>query len=130
MLSSKGCPTCAVSANGQYKWGCVNQNDQTPMEVYLIQFQCKATKDHFYKIGITRHNAEHRFRGYTKFDKVILLTKSTTLSQAVKIEEWASQSFTRTTYKFTEKFNGRTECYSMSPTELILCIKHIQDMAS
>lgn len=126
MLSSKGCPTCAMSGNGQYKWGCINQDDQTPMEVYLIKFQCRATKEQFYKIGITKHNAELRFRGYTNFDKIVLLTKTAPLNQAVQIEEWASRMLTPTTYEFAEKFNGRTECYSLTPVELISCIRHIQ----
>lgn len=125
---SKGCPLCAKGANGQYKWKCISHNSDSPIVVYLVLFKCKATQQQFYKIGITKHSADHRLKGYTAFEKTELFSIYTTLEKAVYMETWATETFSRTGYNFESRFNGRTECYDLTPDELIACVDKMKHL--
>jgi hypothetical protein len=124
LLSSKGCPVCAKRGNGHYRWTKWQLNNPDKMDIpctiYVYSFKDVDTRQQFYKIGITTHSTKHRFRGYVQFNKISLFEKCTTIRTGIALENHLSKLLVgrQTKYKFTSRFNGRTECYDLTPDEL------------
>jgi len=120
-LKGFGCPTCAKRNNGNYKWSSF-QTDHPDIllqdaQMYLMQFHHIASNYTFYKVGVTRHTATKRFRGYTRYRKQILCTKNAPLSTCLQFEQQVHELYGHLLTKFNEfepTFYGKTECYDFT----------------
>lgn len=119
LLASKGCPLCAKRQNGQYKWlGLEDPQLNIVVTMYVVKMTHKESGHSFHKIGVTKHSVNQRFRGYSAYDKEILHLSCWSLNDALMVEREFSERLTQTTFKFPGKFNGKTECYDLSDTDL------------
>lgn len=119
LLDSKGCPLCAKRQNGQYKWlGLEDHRLNIVVTMYVVKMTHKESGRSFHKIGVTKHSVNKRFYGYSAYEKEILHLTIWSLNDALILEREFSEHLTPTSFKFPSQFNGKTECYDLTDTDL------------
>jgi hypothetical protein len=134
-MQSNGCPKCAFERlTGGYNLTNAARHKEKlltkPAKVYFIQ--CWNDEELFYKVGITTiTNEKYRFSGrYFPYNFMFLNTLSTTLYDAIIIENKLLQKLKPLKYIPRQKFNGYTECFipkSENDVKLIDSLRYILD---
>lgn len=116
-----GCPRCALKL--KHGVGAYNQNNKKMLKlkglVYVLEI--KTRKEHFFKIGITKHNGRKRIldSGKKLSGRATVLFESPiiNLERAHEIEQFILQQIEKHTPMF--KYNGWKESIKQDPTAII-----------
>ena len=125
-----GCPKC--NKVGGYSFKLFNKgvyDKSKPSVLYLLKFYNK--DEVFYKIGITTRSIKQRYHGEKNYAYDIVLSIDTTLYKSFCVEQSMISKFER--YKYVPKltFDGFSECFNLTETNVhYLCQSISSSMSS
>lgn len=113
-LCGSGCSKCAFEQlPGGYTEERFNSKPELKnQEGYLYLARLRNDKETFYKIGITKREADERLRSIYTYDVDIIQTIKLPLYEAFRKEQELLLRFNELKYQPKHKFKGWTECFS------------------
>jgi hypothetical protein len=119
-LNGNGCPVCAkiVQQTGYYKYSKLNNDaSKIPCSLYLIRIYNDS--ESFYKVGIST-NVKHRFNEIKAiYSKEILFLKSSSLKNAISVEQLVLNKLKSNQYNPKIHFDGKSECLDFNPIQFL-----------
>lgn len=119
-LAGNGCPDCSPSI-GYSKSKYVEYCNKTNGKTHLYLISCNNDNESFYKVGIAKDGALHRFRSRSKLPYDFNIIKEVYGSAALiwDLEKSIHRIMRDFKYNPYIDFGGKTECFSQVPKQVI-----------
>ena len=119
-LAGNGCPSCSPPigySKNKYIECCKKSNGKT----YLYLIKCNNDGESFYKVGIAKNGALHRFSSRAKlpYDFNIIKEVYGSASLIWDLEKSIHRLMSDFKYNPNIEFSGKTECFSKAPQQVI-----------
>lgn len=118
--NGSGCPNCAITI-GHTKDSYLEYCNESDGNTHLYIIECNGNNERFYKVGIAKKGANNRFNSKKKLPYNFSIIKEVYGSAYLiwDLEKSIHGIMSEFKYKPDIAFNGKTECFSKVPEQVI-----------